>query len=49
LYEERDVGEVRITVTDDHSVDSHVVELDRQGEGKQVMVADPKRPLLRCI
>jgi hypothetical protein len=49
LYEERDVGEVRITVTDDHSVDFHVVDLDRQGEGKRVMGADPKRPLLRCI
>lgn len=32
---------VRVAVTDDHRMKSDVVELDRQGEGKRVMVADP--------
>ena len=41
LYDERDVGNIRVLVADDHRVESHVVEVDRQGEGERVVVADP--------
>jgi hypothetical protein len=43
LYDERDVGNIRVLVADDHRVESHVVEVDRQGEGERVVVADPVR------
>ena len=42
-YDERDVGNVRFLVADDHRVESHVVEGDGQGEGEWVVVADPVR------
>jgi hypothetical protein len=42
-YDERDVGNIRVLVADDHQVESHVVEVDRQGEGERVVVADPDR------
>src|SRR5664279_852771 len=41
LYDELDVGNIRVLVADDHRVESHVVEVDRQGEGERVVVADP--------
>ena len=41
LYDEGDDCKIRIIVTDDDSVDTHLVELDRQGEGKRVGVTDP--------
>ena len=37
LYDERDVGNIRVLVADDHRVESNVVEVDR------VVVADPVR------
>ena len=43
LYDERDVGNIRVLVADDHRVESNVVEVDRQGEGERVVVADPVR------
>ena len=43
LYRERDVGNIRVLVADDHRVESNVVEVDRQGEGERVVVADPAR------
>ena len=42
-YDERDVGNIRVLVADDHRVESHVVEVDRQGEGERAVVADPVR------
>ena len=30
LYDERDVGNIRVLVADDHRVESNVVEVDRQ-------------------
>src|ERR1035437_8869034 len=43
LYEERDVGNIRVLVADDHRVESHVVVVDRQGEGERAVVAVPVR------
>jgi hypothetical protein len=41
LNHEGDVCKIRITVADDHRMDAHLVEFDRQGEGKRVVVTDP--------
>jgi len=41
LYDEGDDCRIRIIVTDDDSVDTHLVEFDRQGEGKREVVTDP--------
>src|SRR5664279_5884982 len=43
LYDERDACNIRVLVADDHRVESNVVEVDRQGEGERVVVADPVR------
>src|SRR5664280_2200766 len=43
LYDERDVGNIRVLVADDHRLESNVVEVDRQGEGERVVAADPVR------
>ena len=40
LNNEIDVGEVLIAVADDHRMQAHVVELERQVEGERVMVAE---------
>src|ERR1035437_4542837 len=41
LYDDRDGGNIRVRVADDHRVESNVVEDDRQGEGERAVVADP--------
>jgi hypothetical protein len=41
LYDERDMGNISVRVADDHRVETHLVEVDRQGERERVVVADP--------
>jgi hypothetical protein len=42
LYDERDVCNIRVLGADDHRVESHVVEVDRQGEGERVAAPPPR-------
>ena len=36
-----DMGKVRIPVADDHRMQAHAVELERQSEGKWVVMTEP--------